>query len=208
MGAISSSRTSVGIQRKPDNKALQAITDMNQLNSPLLRLPGEIRNKIYYHALGGCEIYCMNSGKRVMLVGRPASQLAWKFEPIHKIMALHLPLVCRQISAETGNYFTFKYNSFGTIHTNDFTVLLGRLGSEHIGRIEVVKMNFVRDSDIFRWTADKWFPYRRLLKLPNLKRLVLRDLSTMVEPVKEAVVKELKKSGRFENLEIEIQSIC
>jgi hypothetical protein len=211
MGAAAGSRNVVRRERKVDGKALQALyalADQNQVTSPFLRLPGEIRNAIYRHALGGCEIYAINNGRRVTLVGRPAAQLAWKLEPIAKIMAINLPLVCRQIHAETGTYFTFKYNSFGSIHSSGFSALLQRLGKEQIEQIEVVKMNFVRDSDIFWWIAEEWRPYRRLLTLPKLKHLVLRDLSTMNKAQKKAVVKELKKTMRFENLEVEIQSIC
>jgi hypothetical protein len=194
--------------------ALQAITERNQQNSPFLRLTGEIRNIIYYHSLGGCEIYAMSSGSKVVCMARPASQFAWSLEPITKIMALHLPLVCRQIRSETGKYFAFISNTFGAVQPDFFSQLVARLTLEQKSHIEVAKMNFAWNRNPFGQqrpymvTAEPGCSFRVLLELPNLKRLVLRDLSSMNETEKEHLVREFKKLPRFERFEVEIQSIC
>jgi hypothetical protein len=65
-----------------------AITEQNQVNSALLRLPGEIRNAIYHYVLGGCELYALFGGfgkTNAMFFGRPASSDTplW-LEPISK----------------------------------------------------------------------------------------------------------------------------
>jgi hypothetical protein len=207
--------TGTGIESRELTEAvLQAITEKNQQDSPFLRLTGEIRNNIYYHALGGHEIYAFGSDSKVVCMGRPASQFAWRLEPITKIMALHLPLVCRQIRSETGRYFTFKSNTFGAIMPEHFSQLVERLTPEQRSMIEVAKMNYYWTKRPFRQrrarmvTAQAGCPFRVLTDLPNLKRLVLRDLSSLDEKERQQLVGQFRNLPVFERLEVEIQSIC
>jgi hypothetical protein len=215
MTSTPASTTSTSIEeREALEAALQAISDNNQLASPFLRLPGEIRNTIYHYAMAGNEIYAVSRGSKIMCMGRPASQFAWKFEPMTEIMAFHLPLVCRQIRLETGKYFTFKFNTFGSTMPEDFSQLVARFTDDQKARIETVKMNFVRRNNTFSHstpylvTVQPGSPFRILTVLPSLKRLVLRDLSTMDEVEKERLVMDFKKVPEFERLEVVIESIC
>jgi hypothetical protein len=89
-----------------------AITEQNQVNSASLRLPGEIRNAIYHHVLGGCKLYALFGGfgsTKAIFFGRPASSDTplW-LEPISKFLELQLLVVCRQLRAET---IPFKFKS-------------------------------------------------------------------------------------------------
>lgn len=209
------STTSTSIEeREALEAALQVISANNQLASPFLRLPGEIRNTIYHYAMAGNEIYAVSRGSKIMCMGRPASQFAWKFEPMTEIMAFHLPLVCRQIRSETGKYFTFKFNTFGSTMAADFSQLVARFTDDQKARIETVKMNFDRRDATFSRsvpylvTVQPGSPFRTLTLLPSLKRLVLRDLSTMNEVEKERLVIDFKKLPEFKRLEVVIESIC
>ncbi|CAN9342946.1 unnamed protein product [Alternaria sp. RS040] len=94
----------------------QAITARNQSDSPFLRLPSEIRNQIYYFALGGNEIYVISNGdEKSPLWGRSLEQKIWSLKPIKQIMAINLPLACTQIRRELGEYYAFTFNSFGAV---------------------------------------------------------------------------------------------
>jgi hypothetical protein len=89
----------------------QATTARNQSDSPFLRLPSEIRNQIYYFALGGNEIYIISNGdQKSPLWGRSLEQKIWSLKPIKQIMAINLPLACTQIRRELGEYYAFTFN--------------------------------------------------------------------------------------------------
>lgn len=82
-----------------------AISEINQKNSPLLRLPGEVRNLIYKYALSDRLI-------------KSRTRYDWLFnEPFapNVIPALNLSLACRQLYAET---YTLTY-SYGTFYIPD-----------------------------------------------------------------------------------------
>ena len=79
----------------------------NQQESPLLRLPAEIRNAIYHYALGGNNVPCHDLDMFKDPVGdwtptRPVSNLTT------------ITRACRQTHAESALLF-FKINQFGTI---------------------------------------------------------------------------------------------
>ncbi len=84
-------------------EAKRAKDEYNQLYSPFLRLPGELRNKSYGYALGGQEIFLMGEWKaKVFCHSRSGLNSAPTYTPIAQTMALHLPLICRQIRLELG----------------------------------------------------------------------------------------------------------
>jgi hypothetical protein len=92
------------------------ITDMpfhsikSQNDFPLLRLPGEIRNKIYEYALGGNTILIRLSshkppfGRLISEIVDPrqeTSRQVTKAAPFYAL--LQLPAVCRQLRSEAGS---------------------------------------------------------------------------------------------------------
>ncbi|KAF1840535.1 uncharacterized protein K460DRAFT_399453 [Cucurbitaria berberidis CBS 394.84] len=133
------------------NAELEAITEQNQLDSPFLRLPGEVRNIIYHCALGNHEIYAMPTRPEgFVCMGRPNHQFPWKLEPIEQIMALYLPLVCRQICFEMGKYFVFKFNSFGSTRPGDFHLLMESLTVEQRSMLEAPICVVLKAHDLHR----------------------------------------------------------
>ncbi|KAF1959435.1 hypothetical protein CC80DRAFT_545818 [Byssothecium circinans] len=88
----------------------EVFTQYNQLHSPLLRLPGEIRNKIYEYALGGLRFEKKGYGTtRVYAIEHPGnSKIAHRSVAS---MALSLTKVCRQVHAETA-LLPYQLNAF------------------------------------------------------------------------------------------------
>ena len=200
LGAI----TEQNQKKEEGNTRLSTITEQNQLKSAFLRLPGEIRNTIYHYALAGHEIYAMGSGLRPFVcMARPDTQFAWNLKPIAQIMAIHLPLVCRQIRSETGEYFVFKYNSFGSTMAEYFQLLMKSLTVEQKSRIEVVRMNFAS-----HYSMESAKPYSELGGLQNLKLLVLRNVGGSWEQSWPISMRSFREVAGKQELEIEIQHIC
>lgn len=191
------------------NEELEAISHQNQLNSTFLRLPAEIRNRIYLHGLGGHEIYALPSGLRpVVCMGRPNYQLAWNLKPIAQIMALHLPLVCRQIRSETGNYFAFKFNSFGAMEPIYFSLIMNNWTAEQKNNIEVVRVNCVRarpSASHETFVGHIW--QRRLKELKKLRLLVLRDMDGLSPQEVDGVVCAFREAAGNDALRIEVVRI-
>jgi hypothetical protein len=78
----------------------------NQQKSPLLRLPAELRNKIYGHVLGGFIISFRTSRPRHhCLIRFKFSRKIGEFKPSN------LLLICRQINAEA-QLLPFELNEF------------------------------------------------------------------------------------------------
>ncbi|KAJ4372390.1 hypothetical protein N0V83_004164 [Neocucurbitaria cava] len=192
---------------------LAAITQQNQQTSPFLRLPGEIRNTIYHYALAGHEIYAMPSGlthRPFTCQGRPTSQFAWSLLPISQLLALHLPLVCRQIRAETGKYFVFKFNEWGSTMPEYFELLMGVLTQEQRGRIEVVRINWAgmeRGAGRRVVAMVDGSEYAALGGLRNLKVVVLRDFGGMDGQMREKVVRVFRELAGKKRLEVRVESI-
>jgi hypothetical protein len=95
---------------------LEMNTDMpfysikSQNDSPLLRLPGEIRNKIYEYALGGNTILiCLSShkppfGRLISEIVDPRQETSRQvIRTVPFSALLQLPGVCRQLRSEAGS---------------------------------------------------------------------------------------------------------
>lgn len=83
-------------------------TVRNQQQSPLLRLPPELRNKIYVLAIESREIYVTSPGRRCTLVfsRRVPSPTGFSI-PLYSVLSprdfVALPQVCRQLHHETAS---------------------------------------------------------------------------------------------------------
>ena len=180
------------------------VSTRNQLDSPFLRLPSEIRNQIYYFALGDHEIYLMPSGNgQRMLRGRPNHQQAWNLKPMTQILAMNLPLACSQIRRELGQYFPFTFNSFGATTSPGISLMLEPLTTGQRDKIEVITTNYTHASRK-TWQYD----YVTLSTLPSLKLLVLRDLGTMDDEEKDRTFEDFQNGIKNRTVKIEILDIC
>lgn len=74
-------------------------TLLNQSHSPFLRLPAELRNKIYHHVLSGHDLWISSPGG-----GKGSSTLSFR-------KLIQLNRVCRQMRHETIN-LSFSLNRF------------------------------------------------------------------------------------------------
>ena len=100
------------------------ITSANQRNSPLLRLPGELRNQIWVHALGGQRIRLSLRGDKVLVLYRDKFALAFG-----------LLKVCTQITAEAG-MLLYSLSVFDLVST---TMINDLVTSMTISSIEAIK---------------------------------------------------------------------
>ncbi|KAB2106887.1 hypothetical protein AG0111_0g4785 [Alternaria gaisen] len=197
--AMPGSETKVG-----DAGVYQAIAARNQFHSPFLRLPSEIRNQIYNFALGGNEIYVISNGDhKSQLWGRSLGQKIWSLKPIKRIMAINLPLACTQIRRELGEYYAFTFNSFGAMTDVGTGPLLRQLSSAQRHRIEVLTSNHAYPIE------NKISYYEHIFTLvPNLKRLVLRDMTAMKAQEKKNTVDRIRAVCNNKEMEVEILDIC
>jgi hypothetical protein len=139
-------------------------------------------------------------------MGRPKSRFAWNLKPIAQIMALHLPLVCRQIRFETGKYFAFASNSFGSTMPRYFELLIATLTVEQKRSIEVVRINYVYHAE--EGVAKHDLEYAELYELRNLKKMVLRDMSDMSGGEEADARKRFQAMALKKDLHVEILKIC
>jgi hypothetical protein len=141
------------------------------------------------------------SAKRT-LRGRPEYPQAWSLEPIIRIMAINLPFTCTQVRHELGEYFAFIFNSFGAMTVSDVSPMLSAFTTGQRNKIEVITTNYMHKG------GTRLFDDVVLSMLPNLKRLVLRDLSAMDDRGKEQTLQAFQNSSKNEKAWIEILDIC
>lgn len=146
-------------------------TALNQRNSPLLRLPGEIRNCIYAYVLGGLII---NSPKPLRLYIRLLRQTssfesrictsAYKDGSTNpsQAMSSHLDLLytCRSIFIET-SLLPFALNKF-EIHSMKLSHFLGGLTTTQKDAITTLKIDhsllmIEYHRDLSRWVINHHF---------------------------------------------------
>ncbi|KAF2831590.1 hypothetical protein CC86DRAFT_282473 [Ophiobolus disseminans] len=94
----------------------EGITESNAQSSRLLRLPAELRTKIFAHTLGGHEMRfswqdkgCKRPSKRIFGIRRRSDNSALMRE--ERKMLLNITLISRQIYTETG-LLPFAVNTF------------------------------------------------------------------------------------------------
>ncbi|KAF2624547.1 hypothetical protein BU25DRAFT_461074 [Macroventuria anomochaeta] len=135
----------------------------NQRESPFLRLPGEVRNRIYEHALGGKHISYLYprlySADRNHL--RKFGHNGLEANIVPKL--LHLTITCRQIHDET-DLLIFRMNDF-CISANFCLKAFDVLSQRQLGAIKTCiwprQCEYVTDFTISKFTG--------------LQRLVVRE---------------------------------
>jgi hypothetical protein len=119
----------------------------NQQQSPLLRLPAELRNKIYGHVLGGFIIS--------FLTARPRHHCLIRFKSSRKIAEFkpsNLLLVCRQINAEV-QLLPSELNEFHYRIPETFKQMLDLLSDKQVNAIEVLRMDTSMFYHLMRWPS-------------------------------------------------------
>jgi hypothetical protein len=105
----------------------------NQTESPLLRLPGELRNTIYHYAVERGHIVevwdCSSKGARtnILVYISVPTRKGKIFITMAKLFTL--PLVCRQMNAETKNLH-YRWNTFHFSNLRAFTHFIRRLSED------------------------------------------------------------------------------
>lgn len=150
-------------------RSLRADTVRNLQQSPLLRLPGEIRSRIYEYALGG-HTFTPAGEQRLYTDGPAGSQLdddTWKG-------LQHLAQVCRQLREETQllpysmNIFRQHYHSSDALR--DWTDTLGLEKQAEICRVEIW------DSSKSGSKQVRKFLLPQLFGLPKLKQIIIKTI--------------------------------
>jgi len=112
----------------------------NQLDSPLLRLPGELRNAIYEQVLGNWDfrmVYIKNAYPQLGLYCRRVGE-SGRWQRLTSALTTLL-FVCRQIYAEA-RYLPFTLNVFGGKTMWCLHKLLDRLNDNQRRRVTNVRL--------------------------------------------------------------------
>ena len=150
-----------------------------QPNSPFLRLPGEIRNKIYACAFDSATL--CNKSPEPKYPGTFYVYADWKALPD----ATALLMTCRQVYFEA-IYFKSDFNTIGlhpALRTPSLEAVLGRMGRL---QVRVFKM----DTEMIEYLVDRvvhkkreWSDQWKLMEVfPNLQQIMVIDREGVYTP--------------------------
>jgi hypothetical protein len=137
----------------------------NQQQSPLHRLPTELRNNIYGHVLGGFIISFPTA--------RPRHHCLIRFKSSRKIAEFkpsNLLLVCRQINAEA-QLLPFELNEFNYRIPKAFKHMLDLLSDRQVNAIKVLHIDTSTFYQFMRWPSLYSNSSERFGKCRSLARL-------------------------------------
>jgi hypothetical protein len=143
------------------------ISERNRTDSPLLRLPAELRNKIFALAFGGLKIFIRNTRIDVSYNSRGNADF------IRRPFA-GLQGTCRQIYVETALLPFSEINEFWYYTTSDLDILQDRFAPAQVKAISTVFFNIVFNPlDIVNNFPDRWgnFDRDRLVGLEEFEGL-------------------------------------
>ncbi|KAF2030008.1 hypothetical protein EK21DRAFT_66407 [Setomelanomma holmii] len=179
-------------------KGAEKAQTLNNQNSPLLRLPPELRNKIWRYVLGGNVLrWTLVSSSRYSLKYRMAPP------PGQIILGLDLLRTCRQIYAETA-LLPYQLNTFAC---TEYAGIKGELQylqpfqRSHIAKLQL-EASSIRGlwlgqgylSDIERYTDARFCGKYKLGFLPALEEIQVCVLTPDLRS--ESAVDECKRSVR------------
>ena len=192
----------------------------NQLQSPLLRLPAELRNRVYNYALSDWNIrifyqeYSMKPVKRMFAICRPTYSNTGSWIPTNKA-SLGLPSVCRQLNMETKLLPFTLNNEFGLETTRCLEKFIERLGHERRSLIAKVRLVVWNRTTGINYDAIAWLGVvapGRLREFPNLANVMLEVETTSPQswaPLCDGMAKDLnsgkEKLGRKA---IQVKLVC
>ncbi|PSN69748.1 hypothetical protein BS50DRAFT_585269 [Corynespora cassiicola Philippines] len=162
----------------PDN--LISIVERNSIESPLLRLPGEIRNRIYDYILHNLAIIVRGSRKyNIQPERREYERVECKFSLNANFQsAANLTQACRLLYAELSTLIypncTFQLEFIGKELFQNFIDVIKARRSRIFRIIPTMKM-------LDQWLVCRGYPITK--HYPNFQRMVIpRDLLHIVTP--------------------------
>lgn len=150
---------------------------MNSIQSALLRLPGELRNKIYGHVLGGHVIkFFFHDGSRRVYTYKETGELSTVYEEREDVSPiLQLGLVCRQIRSET-ILLPYKTNTFYFTSLQALQHLCQNITPARGACITEIALSVDIVRDVIKGDKIRYLRRRHIRKfLPNLQRLILPE---------------------------------
>ncbi|KAJ4344129.1 hypothetical protein N0V95_006333 [Ascochyta clinopodiicola] len=127
------------------------ITLQNQLDSPFLHLPGEVRNRIYSLVLGGKQIQVLYPRLYLAENNLPAS---FELGTVRKL--LHITEASRQLRAET-DLLVFRTNDFRIASNRYFDDFFDALSQRQRGAVRSLvwpkKCHSVADGQLLKFTG-------------------------------------------------------
>ena len=199
--------TEPGYSRKTILTANTLSTTRNSTESPLLRLPGELRNRILGYVVGG-HIVVLFDSPRSRPAGAPSGlPLQFRFTACSQTnfhdsygmkrvsQSLTVTLVCRQLYFESAPLL-FEINSFNFRSVQAFELFAETLTSRQRSAIKTISIsyNYVSTTRLFSTSGELPQIHPRLL-LPGLSKVYLapdaiehlRDGATTREKLVEAM---------------------
>jgi hypothetical protein len=169
---------------------------INQQQSPLLRLPAELRNKIYEYALGGMELHISSRSRMSDQFSVVSSDPSFDNIPLHRLIGL--TLVSQQLYAET-KLLPFE---LGTVRTTASTP------RAPIKRLSVTQRQAISSIRVDYWYASDcrfWMFCPAVKALKGLKRVVVFDCPEPRIVEEDDVVGMIKKSRRRADVGVEFE---
>jgi hypothetical protein len=163
----------LGLENTP--KHLESIVQRNIVQSSFLRLPGEVRNKIWEYTLGGHTIeFCEYKIPRI--TKRGSNRLPRK----RVVSVFDVPQICRQIYYETAN-MAFSLNKLVFTNENISPFAMKRWAAKvHLkaGQLNAVHTVQLRcNSPNSYYYFDVWKDNGTITSLfPSLRRIVINRL--------------------------------
>ena len=163
-------------------------SEINRQRSPLLRLPAELRNKIYGYALGGMELRVSYRSKELGVVSAMSYDPSVSLTPLHRRVGL--TLVSRQLYAET-KILPFELCTMDVIRSL-FYNHIKRLNTTQRQAISTIRTHYMNARDGTVWTI-LWSEVRKLTGLKRVEvfccptNLGLSGRIHLVEAIKEGL---------------------
>ena len=108
------------LNAEPQTSKVWAITQRNQNASPLLGLPGDVRNRILKYGLGGLKIFILRNGKAVVTYGDH------QFDEREQNAFLPIQQTCRILYSETA-LLPFSQNWWWYYNMDDLNKFIPRV---------------------------------------------------------------------------------
>ncbi|KAI4631575.1 uncharacterized protein J4E87_002280 [Alternaria ethzedia] len=178
------------------SEAAEIISEMNRQRSPLLRLPAELRNKIYEYALGGMELRISYRNRELGLVAAMFYNTPVLFTSLHRLVGL--TLVSRQLYAET-KILPFELCTMLALRFT-FNDLIERLNITQRQAISTIRAHY---RDACNGTAWEDWPAVRSLK--GLKCVVVFGCPTMEQLKPGSLIETIEKGLGRDDVDVLVE---
>ena len=136
-------------------------TALNSQKSPLLRLPGELRNQIYEYVIGGSEFYSYKDGPNSLHFRLCAKPYGEPTQESHANWSnlFSLSISCKQLLKET-SHLPWSLNIFQVGLGPEFDNFLAQLDDKHKQLIAMVSfgLKVLVSPELARWMTEYTVP--------------------------------------------------